>query len=276
MVDEQQVFPLKARVGSPDGPSTLTTSAPRSAKRRAQYGADTFVPSSTTRLAPIASVSWRNAPVTLGPQDYSLASEDGVQFELLGGAAYDAIFASGLSTLEFEVQANCGAITTFSMPLTLAADPPPLVNLTGVASGLILNQGEQRHITASLSDASRNISQLQAHLFAPGDTTAPVATLATQAWGDEPIDRDAFSFRLPIRIDGSVPVGSWELRPHRSWSRSPDQRCRRGCPSLCRLPPRPRASWVGCSSPVSTSDHWPRCASAYRVRLMPPSNRSYP
>ena len=60
-----------------------------------------------------------NCRVQLG-----LKPRDGVQYQLVGDLAYEQIFRSGLSDLQFQVNSLCGESAIVNVPITVQEDPP--------------------------------------------------------------------------------------------------------------------------------------------------------
>jgi len=156
------------------------------------------------------NITWLNQPAELSNSDYEFKTLDSVTYTLSGDASYDAIFANGLTSVDLEVTSACGLLSAYSIPLTLGGDPAPSISIIDDLSGYTLMQGEQTHISVSVSDASRNVQRIRAQLFAVGDTTTVLATIADQEFTNQPIDRDTFNYRLPMSIQ-QIAIGNYDL-----------------------------------------------------------------
>ncbi|MFC1749395.1 hypothetical protein ACFL2V_11385 [Pseudomonadota bacterium] len=173
----------------------------------------------------VESVQWTNAPSGLGYGSYAILSYDGAEFVLSGDEAYESIFEFGMTTLEFTVTSNCGSSSVLTVSVTMQADPAPAASINSSTDDpIVLKVGEIQMLDLQLTDAGRDLKQVDIVLIDPVSPDTPVAFIGHQSWIDQfeyygstltyydnLVDRDSVNVRIPVEVPSSVLPGSYEM-----------------------------------------------------------------
>lgn len=183
----------------------------------------------------VVSIEWVNQPDNINDILYSFKTDDGVNYRLEGYPAYNGIFKAGLTTVELLITSENGNSITLSIPVVVVSDNAPVATITSPGP-LQYNKGHHSQIAVQLNDPGRNIMNVHALLYIPGNDQNIVAVIGERSWEKylseiEYIDydnwdwfyheiyetqaktnSDLINYRLPIHINENVNIGEYDLR----------------------------------------------------------------